>query len=223
MIEWVRQLNKSLEEYIRDSVNISFNYEIKNIAYFKAAFTHKSISASNNYERLEILGDAVLQLFITEILFIMYPKYSEGDITVMRQNLVNSENLEKIFLSLGLKTVSDKINKQIQSSNISSDIFESIIAAIYLDSDNKKVKKIINKIFMPLISQKLLEKDSKSQLQEYLHSKKIPLPIYVTRKSTKKSFKYLVSCKIPSININEKMYSNKIRATEQLLAKKVLE
>ena len=82
----------------------------------------------------------------------MYPKYSEGDITVMRQNLVNSENLEKIFLSLGLKTVSDKINKQIQSSNISSDIFESIIAAIYLDSDNKKVKKIINKIFMPLIS-----------------------------------------------------------------------
>ena len=68
---------------------------------------------SNNYERLEILGDAVLQLFITEILFIMYPKYSEGDITVMRQNLVNSENLEKIFLSLGLKTVSDKINKQI--------------------------------------------------------------------------------------------------------------
>ena len=88
-----------MRNIIRDSVTESFNYEIKNINYFKDAFTHKSTSSSNNYERLEILGDAVLQLYITEILFIKYPKYSEGDITVMRQNLVNSENLdENIYL-----------------------------------------------------------------------------------------------------------------------------
>ena len=54
---------------IIDSVHKSFNYKVNNVEYFITAFTHKSISPSNNYERLEILGDAVLQLYITEILF----------------------------------------------------------------------------------------------------------------------------------------------------------
>ncbi len=215
-------MNNKFEDCIRDCISKSFNYEIKNIDYFKAAFTHKSTSQLNNYERLEILGDAVIQLFITEILFIKYPEYSEGNITIMRQNLVNSDNLEKIFLSLELKEATDKINKKVKTDDISSDILESIIGAIYLDCKTKTVKKIINELFKPLISQELLKKDSKSQLQEYLHSKKIPLPNYVTYKSTKKSFKYLVSCIIPSINIDIKMYSNKVRSTEQLLAKKVL-
>ena len=215
-------MNKHFEAYIKDSIAECLNYEIKNIDYFKDAFTHKSTSSLHNYERLEILGDAVLQLYITEILFIKYPNYNEGDITVMRQNLVNSENLEKIFISLGLKDVSDKINKQLKGSNVSSDIFESIMGALYLDCDSNKVKSIIDKIFRPLISKKLLKKDPKTQLQEYLHSKKMALPNYVTTKSKKKSFKYLVSCIIPSINVNEKMFSNKVKSTEQLLAKKVL-
>ena len=77
-------MNKDLVINIVDSVNKSFNYKIDNIDYFITAFTHKSTSSSNNYERLEILGDAVLQLFITEILFTKYPHISEGDITVMR-------------------------------------------------------------------------------------------------------------------------------------------
>ena len=215
-------MNNQFEASIRDSVAKCLNYEIKNINYFKDAFTHKSTSSLHNYERLEILGDAVLQLYITEILFIKYPNYSEGDITVMRQNLVNSENLDEIFISLGLKNISDKINKQLKGSNVYSDIFESIMGALYLDCDSSTVKSIIYKIFKPLISKKLLKKDSKSQLQEYLHSKKISLPNYVTTKSKKKSFKYLVSCIIPSINVNEKMYSNKVKSTEQILAKKVL-
>ena len=185
-------MNNQFETSIRDSVAKCLNYQIKNIEYFKDAFTHKSTSSLHNYERLEILGDAVLQLYITEILFIKYPNYSEGDITVMRQNLVNSENLDEIFISLGLKNISDKINKQLKGSNVYSDIFESIMGALYLDCDSSTVKSIIYKIFKPLISKKLLKKDSKSQLQEYLHSKKISLPDYVTTKSKKKIFQ--VSC-----------------------------
>ena len=83
-------MNKDLVNSIVDSVSKSFNYKIDNIEYFITAFTHKSTSSSNNYERLEILGDAVLQLFITEMLFTKYPHINEGDITVMRQNLVNT-------------------------------------------------------------------------------------------------------------------------------------
>ena len=66
-------MNKDLVNKIVDSIDKSFNYNINNVDYFITAFTHKSISSSNNYERLEILGDAVLQLFITEMLFIKYP------------------------------------------------------------------------------------------------------------------------------------------------------
>ncbi len=215
-------MNKDIVNNIIDSIDKSFNYKINNVDFFITAFTHKSISPTNNYERLEILGDAVLQLFITEMLFMKYPHISEGDITVMRQNLVKSDCLEKIYLSLDLRGIIEKVNNNLDGSRIASDILESILAAIYLDSDSQTIKKIINNIFQPLVSKSLLKKDSKSQLQEYLHSKKIPLPTYTSSKSSKKSFKYLVSCKIPQMNINEHMYSNKIKSTEQVLAQTIL-
>ena len=75
-------MNKDLENNIIKSINKSFNYKINNINYFITAFTHKSISSSNNYERLEILGDAVLQLFITEMLFTQYPHISAVSYTI---------------------------------------------------------------------------------------------------------------------------------------------
>ena len=207
---------------IIDSVHKSFNYKVNNVEYFITAFTHKSISPSNNYERLEILGDAVLQLYITEILFSKYPHINEGEITVMRQNLVNIKCLEKIFLSLDLREIVEKINNNLDGTRVSSDILESVLGAIYLDSDGQTTKNIINVIFKPLVSESLLKKDSKSQLQEYLHSKKIELPTYTSCKSSNKSFKYLVSCKIPQLNINEKMHSNKIKSSEQILAQIIL-
>ena len=222
LIEWGIKLNKDLVNNIIECVDKSFNYKVKNTDYFVTAFTHKSISQTNNYERLEILGDAVLQLFITEMLFTKYPHISEGDITVMRQNLVNTECLEKVYLSLDLKTIIEKININLDGSRISSDILESVLGAIYLDSNDLTVKDIINTIFQPLVSESLLKKDSKSQLQEYLHSKKIPLPTYTSSKSSKKSFKYLVACKIPQMNIDVQMHSNKIKSTEQLLAQTIL-
>ena len=156
------------------------------------------------------------------MLFTKYPHISEGDITVMRQNLVNTECLEKVYLSLDLKTIIEKININLDGSRISSDILESVLGAIYLDSNDLTVKEIINTIFQPLVSESLLKKDSKSQLQEYLHSKKIPLPTYTSSKSSKKSFKYLVACKIPQMNIDVQMHSNKIKSTEQLLAQTIL-
>ena len=215
-------MNKDLVNSIVESVYKSFNYKVNNVDYFITAFTHKSISPSNNYERLEILGDAVLQLFITEMLFYKYPHIDEGDITVMRQNLVNIKCLEKIYLSLDLREIVDKINKNLDGSRIYSDILEAVLGAIYLDSDGETTKNIIDAIFKPLVSDRLLTKDSKSQLQEYLQCKKIQLPTYTSSKSSKKHFKYLVSCKIPQINISEQMYSNKIKFTEQLLAQTIL-
>ncbi len=207
---------------IVNCIQKSFGYEIKDIHLFIAAFTHKSISTEYNYERLEILGDAIIQFHITEILFFKYPNYTEGDITVMRQNLVNSNSLNKLFMSLNLSEISQQINTGLKGRNFSSDILESLIAAIYIDSNHETIRRVIKKIFKPLISDHLLSKDSKSILQEYLHRKKMSLPEYNTIKSNNKLYRYLITCRIPSENINEQIYSNKVKVGEQQLAKKIL-
>ena len=71
---------------------------------------------------MEILGDSILQFVITDMLYTMYPDYSEGEITVVRQNLVNSNNLHKIFLTFNINKVVEKINSRVKGVNISSDI-----------------------------------------------------------------------------------------------------
>ncbi len=210
-------MNNITNKQIIDSIYKAFNYKISNISYFKSAFTHKSTSA-DNYERLEILGDSVLQILITEMLYFKFPLYTEGEITVSRQNLVNANNLGDIFKSLELEAIFYKINPNFIAGNVFADLFESIVGALYLDSDFEEVKKIINTLFRPLISDNIFEKDSKTILQEYLHSKKIKLPIYKTTIINNSKYKYLISCEIVQIKIKESTYANKVKPAEQKLA-----
>tara|TARA_Y100000768_G_scaffold376314_1_gene348232 strand:+ start:964 stop:1347 length:384 start_codon:yes stop_codon:yes gene_type:complete len=109
------------------------------------------------------------------------------------------------------------------SGNVCDDLFEAIIGAIYLDSDYETIKRIVSNIFSPLLIDGLLKKDFKTILQEYLHSKKIDLPIYKTRQSKNHELKYLVSCEISRLKIKESMYSNKVKPAEQKLASIVYE
>tara|TARA_B100001109_G_scaffold163219_1_gene132901 strand:+ start:4931 stop:5596 length:666 start_codon:yes stop_codon:yes gene_type:complete len=210
-------LNNTLNRQITDSIGTAFNYKLSNIKYFKSALTHKSTS-TDNYERLEILGDSILQILITEILYFKYPSYNEGEITVSRQNLVNSRNLGEIFKTLNLVPIFNKINPKFLAGNIYADLFEAIVGALYLDSNFEEVKKIINSIFIPLISEDILEKDSKTILQEFLHSKKIKLPIYKTVHINNSKFKYLISCEVEEVKIKESTYANKVKPAEQKLA-----
>ena len=210
-------MNNTLNRQITDSIGTAFNYKLSNIKYFKSALTHKSTS-TDNYERLEILGDSILQILITEILYFKYPSYNEGEITVSRQNLVNSRNLGEIFKTLNLVPIFNKINPKFLEGNIYADLFEAIVGALYLDSNFEEVKKIINSIFIPLISEDILEKDSKTILQEFLHSKKIKLPIYKTVHINNSKFKYLISCEVEEVKIKESTYANKVKPAEQKLA-----
>ena len=211
-------MNNIIHRKIITTINSAFNYKLSNIKYFESALTHKCTS-NNNYERLEILGDAVLQILITEILYHKFPSYTEGEITISRQNLVNSKNLEKIFKSLKLESIFSEINPNFIDGNVYSDLFESIIGALYLDSNFERVKKIINNIFLPLLlDKKISEKDPKTILQEFCHSKKIRLPIYKSALANKSKNKYKISCKIQELDIEESIYSNKIKPAEQKLA-----
>ena len=214
-------MNNIDENNISVLINNAFNYRISNIHYFSSALTHKSTS-KDNYERLEILGDAVLQLTITELLFNKYPDQKEGQITVMRQNLVNSKNLEKIFISLKLEKILKKINPSFVEGNVYSDIFESLVGAIFLDSNYETARDTIHDLFIPLLSDNLSKKDSKTLLQEYMHSKQLRLPVYSTLPIRNSRYNYLVTCEISDLNIKESLQANKVKPAEQELAHAIL-
>ena len=214
-------LNNSNEKDIFRVINNAFNYSICNIQYFASAFTHKNTS-DDNYERLEILGDSVLQLTVTELIFIEYPKFTEGQITVVRQNLVNSKSLERIFLLLKLEDTFRKMNPKFTEGNIYSDIFESLIGALYLDSNYEAVREIIHILFIPLLSDNLSDKDAKTLLQEYMHSKKLKLPRYSTSVIKHAKYNYLITCELLDLNIKESLQSNKVKPAEQKIARALL-
>jgi ribonuclease-3 len=200
---------------------MAFCYKPKNIRYFVSALTHKSTS-DDNYERLEILGDAVLQLIVTEILFTKYPDYSEGKITLARQNLVNTRNLKKHFLKLKLNTIFNKINPNFKEGDIFSDIFESLVGALYLDSDFENTKSILDILFLSDITEKLIKKDAKTSLQEFMQSKKLNLPVYTTTYAENKKTKYIITCELKDLKIKKSLASNKVKPAQQQLADVIL-
>ena len=127
-------------------------FKPKHILIFKTAFTHKSKNLKDkkgisiNYERLEFLGDSVLQIVISEYLFKTFPNYDEGDLTKLRSKIVNRENLNSIGFSLELIKLTES-NLEIKSSkdDIHGNILESLIGAIYVDRGFKVAKNFIIK------------------------------------------------------------------------------
>ena len=166
---------------------------------------------------MEILGDAVLQLVITDMLFKKYKDSNEGRITVMRQNLVNKNNLRNIFKNLEIEKVVHVINPQIKESDIYSDILESLFGALYLDSSFNKVSKIICTLFRDQLDDNLFSKDPKTICKNFTKKWNV-ITVILTHKSHKKSFKYLVKCKIPNTTISLHLDSNKVKPAEQELA-----
>ncbi|MCC3161005.1 MAG: ribonuclease III [Mollicutes bacterium PWAP] len=151
-----------------------FNFKV-NDKLFKEAFTHKSLRANRDniktYERLEFLGDAILQKEVSIFLFRKYPNKDEGELTRMRINLVDNFNLgiwaHKLKLNLILKKAKDlEFNK---NSKIWGDLFESLIGAIYINEGHIVVRNILKKTILSIDNIKE-NKNPKTLVQEYLMS-----------------------------------------------------
>ena len=209
-----------LENIIKKNIRKSFDYKVSSINFFKSALTHKS-SSKDNYERLELLGDSVLQLAITDLLYKTYPESSDGKITVIRQNLVKSSTLSKIFLNLNLNNIFLLLNDKFVHKNVYPDVFEAVIGAIYLDSNFDEAARIVHHIFIPLLDESLANKDAKTMLQEYLQSKCLTFPVYTTKKSNRKDKKYLVICSLPDLKIQKSIHTDKVKDGQQDLASSI--
>ena len=197
-----------------ETINLSLyikriiNYKFKNEQLLAKAFTHKSKS-DINYERLELLGDAIIRLIITHYLYSQYEKADEGTLSREIQTIVSKDKLAEISKNLGLinfvETINIRLSDENLKSSISTDLFESMIGAVYLDSNYETTKEIVVKLL-----QKDLEfkktiglKDSKTLLQEYCQANKIDLPVYKTSKLNEidHSPRFLVTCELATYKI----------------------
>ena len=219
--------------YIKNAYDLvlsKLNYEFSNTDLLLEAITHKSISKVN-YERLEFLGDAVIQLIITEYLYKKYPDHQEGHLSREKQAIVSKKVLSNISINIGLLNVLRSNNLNIESNDslresLSTDIMESIIGAIFLDSDYRECEIIILNTFSEYLDSKeiIAQKDSKTLLQEYMQSIGQPLPVYDTSKLSGPSHdpKFRITCKLEIYKNAESVISKTVQSGQQEVSKVLL-
>ena len=159
------------------------DYFFKDFSLLKTALTHSSYTkVFYNYERLEFLGDSIIGLVVSEFLFLKFRDNKEGCLTQQKSIIVNKKNLSKISNKLDLIKYA-RIGNSINFSNkstinrISADLYESLIGAIFLDSDYRTVKRVI---YSTLLHENysLKKINNKGLLIEFCSKKKIKEPIY---------------------------------------------
>jgi ribonuclease-3 len=208
-------------------------HEFKNPTLLTLALTHRSVGAENN-ERLEFLGDAVLNFVVAAVLFHHYPHATEGQLSRLRSKLVNQEYLADIAMEFDLGKYLKLGQGEIKSGgvrrkSILSDTLEAIIGAVYLDGGFLACEKMLKKWFVPRlddIKNHKIEtlKDPKSRLQEYCQSKKISLPHYTVTAITGASHRqeFHILCEISALDYHAKGVGASRRQAEQIAAEKIL-
>ena len=207
-------------------------YSFNDPALLDEALTHRSYASKNN-ERLEFLGDGILNFVIADELFKQYPDVQEGDLSRLRANLVNKESLADIAAKLQLGDVIQLGSGELKSGgfrrpSILADTVESIFGAVYCDAGFEACRALIvrlysEKLASPTDLQSL--KDPKTQLQELLQSRHFPLPEYEVTKISGKAHAQMfhVNCNISQMQINVNGEGKSRRKAEQVAAQNAIE
>lgn len=206
-------------------------YEFKNLDLLKQALTHRSIGPLNN-ERLEFIGDSLLNSIIALELFQRFPEKSEGELSRLRALLVKGDTLAVIAATLNLGDCLILGPGELKSGGFRrastlADALEALFAAIFLDSDFNTCQSVIVARYTSYFNDPdLLAQmtDSKTKLQEYLQAKKLNLPQYnllkVEGEEHQQSFQ--VSCEVPSLNLKTIGQAETRRKAEQQAAHELL-
>lgn len=172
---------KELSEFFR-----IINYQPKNQELFRLALTHSSSSDKEDNERMEFLGDAVLELLSSELLFQSFPYMREGEMSRLRAELVCEAALNEWAHHIGLGEYlilgkSEEMNHGREKASILSDAVEAIVCAVYLDGGFEEAKRLVTKMMGFLLKLKLkgeLVRDAKTALQELLQKEGRDVPRY---------------------------------------------
>jgi ribonuclease-3 len=208
------------------------DYQFKQLNLLEQALTHRSYSTVKNNERLEFLGDSVLNLVISQHIYQRRHDADEGELSRTRASLVKQEALARVARDIGLGDYIYLGGGELKSggfhrSSILSDTLEAIIGAIYLDSGfvsaQNSVLYLYRDYLITLPDTDTL-KDAKTRLQEYLQSRQLGLPEYRVIKTTGKSHDqvFTVSCIIASLQLQNSGEGSSRKKAEQNAAQKTL-
>jgi len=207
-------------------------YEPRDRALFVIALTHRSADGPNN-ERLEFLGDSVLNLLLSERLYREFPGASEGDLSRLRARLVSEEPLAEIALSMQLGDLlflgsGEQKTGGFRRPSILADAFEAVCGALYLDGGMESVRERIEPLFESRIAalpEPSTLKDAKTRLQELLQANGHALPVYTVKSTSGEPHVqvFRVSCVVPHAGIETEGEGGSRRRAEQVAAQAALQ
>jgi ribonuclease-3 len=188
------------------SLQSNLGHHFKNGGLLRQALTHKSMGGASN-ERLEFMGDAILNYTVAEMLYQRFPTLAEGDLSRVRAAMVCHESLLKIANRIGVAPVLQvDQNHRVEKSkdSILSDALEALFAAVQLDAGHEAAKAVIVHHMVILLErgEAQLGKDAKTALQEHLQARGIPVPTYgVLSQGEPGARTFEVQCSVPKLNI----------------------
>jgi len=208
------------------------HYRFQNPVLFREALTHKSFGQPHN-ERLEFLGDSLLNCTIAILLHRQFPSINEGDLSRIRASLVCQETLAELALQLGIDHALRLGSGEAKSGgatkpSILADALEAYFAAVYLDSSFDNLLQVIQILFaswLETIDPDKPEKDAKTRLQEWLQAKRLAIPTYETVNVSGKEHaqEFTVRCFIADLPLETLGSGTSKRRAEQLAAQAALE
>jgi ribonuclease III len=195
------------------------------------ALTHRSFGADHN-ERLEFLGDSVLNLAVSALLYERLQSLPEGDLTKIRATLVKQEPLHQIALRLGLSDLIRVGEGELraggrQRPSILADAMEAVIGAVFLDAGYPGAEALVRRLFQEIDitpAMATAAKDPKTELQEWLQGRHMQLPVYRVAATLGAAHKqtFDVECEIPELGATERGIGASRRAGEQAAAAAML-
>ncbi len=207
-------------------------HSFANPKLLERALTHRSFS-SDHYERLEFLGDSVLNLAVSGLLFERLSQLPEGDLSRVRANLVKQDTLFQIATGLGLSSClrlgdGEKRSGGHKRPSILADAVEALIGAVYLDAGFESANALVRRLYagVELSAQmSAMGKDPKTELQEWLQARKMKLPVYRVVATLGEAHKqtFDVECTVQETGHSERGIGASRRAGEQAAAAAMLQ
>lgn len=214
-----------------DALQRRLGCQFSQTALLKRALTHRSVGADHN-ERLEFLGDAVLQTAISALLYERFGGSDEGDLTRVRAHLVREDSLHRMALTLGLPDVLNLSEGESRGGgalrpSILADALEALIGAAFLDGGFSAAQTVVKNLFGDIIAGTDVDnwsKDAKTELQEWLQARKLSVPAYriVATRGQAHAQTFDVECAVEPLGLSARGEGKSRRVAEQEAARRML-
>lgn len=224
-------MSKRSGELLRQGSLPGLDYQFRDPELLNRALTHRSFGGTHN-ERLEFLGDGLLNLIVAETLYLAHPEAPEGDLSRLRARLVRESTLAEIAGEIGmgshlrLGTGERKSGGSLRAS-ILADALEAVIGAVYLDGGFGPARELVRRMFrtrLESLPDAESLKDPKTRLQEYLQARGLPLPDYslVKTSGAEHDRKFRIACRTSLFDQPTEAEAGTRRKAEQAAAHRML-